>query len=554
MQNNIGGLLDTLKMMLLMNSKENNIYNNFSLIFFIGLLTFIMNNDNCYYQIENNFKRFFEYIFNIFLPKCNTIVLEGKICMKVSGYITKTDNLFSNRFNAFWYYISNNNLKNESIYSLKEYAYSSNIYDDYGDIKKRRKRSNEYDNSYDDDENINNKDIFIVDQNNYFKLTDKIYCKVSKTIHDRGDEKRNTQYEMENICIEIYSYKLNLQELYNFIDKLDNIYQESLKKYRNNKKFIYTLVGTSETGDREYSSKWEECEFSSTRRFDNIFFQDKDLLINKLNFFINNRNFYEYEGHPYTFGLGLHGPPGTGKTSIIKCIANEFNRHIIVIPLSKVKTQREFSEYFFEKYYTRNNPNIIDFKDKIIVFEDIDCMSNIVKKRETKQSNDCNKSDNSSDSEYNDSTMEKTLVLQNKLLNKIAKKVDEDHEDTMVVDFDKNKDDKITLSFILNIIDGIRETPGRILIITSNNYSSLDDALIRPGRIDMTLEMKNATVNTIKEMYYHYYKSHIPDTISQEFKDYIISPAKIINLRLSSKDKDNFLENILKEYNKNLCL
>ena len=156
--------------------------------------------------------------------------------------------------------------------------------------------------------------------------------------------------------------------------------------------------------------------------------------------------------------------------------------------MSKVKTQREFREYF-EKYYTRNNPNPIDFKDKIIVFEDIDCMSNIVKKRETKQSNDCNKSDNSSDSEYNDSTMEKTLVLQNKLLNKIAKKVDEDHEDTMVVDFDKNKDDKITLSFILNIIDEY-ETPGRILIITSNNYSSLDDALIRPGRIDMTLEMK----------------------------------------------------------------
>ena len=59
-----------------------------------------MNNDNCYYQIENT-KNIFEYIFNIFLPKCNTIVLEGKICMKVTGYITKTDNLFSNRFNAF---------------------------------------------------------------------------------------------------------------------------------------------------------------------------------------------------------------------------------------------------------------------------------------------------------------------------------------------------------------------------------------------------------------------------------------------------------------------
>ena len=37
------------------------------------------------------------------------------------------------------------------------------------------------------------------------------------------------------------------------------------------------------------------------------------------------------------------------KTSIIKCIANKLNRHIIVIPLNKIKTQREFSEYFFEQ-------------------------------------------------------------------------------------------------------------------------------------------------------------------------------------------------------------
>ena len=38
--------------------------------------------------------------------------------------------------------------------------------------------------------------------------------------------------------------------------------------------------------------------------------------------------------------------------------------------------------------------------------------------------------------------------------------------------------DKITLSYLLNIIDGIRETPGRILIITSNHYEKLDNALI----------------------------------------------------------------------------
>ena len=56
------------------------------------------------------------------------------------------------------------------------------------------------------------------------------------------------------------------------------------------------------------------------------------------------------------------------------------------------------------------------------------------------------------------------------------------------------------ISYLLNIIDGIRETPGRILIITSNNYDSLDDALIRPGRIDYSLRMNNASNITLSKM------------------------------------------------------
>ena len=57
-----------------------------------------------------------------------------------------------------------------------------------------------------------------------------------------------------------------------------------------------------------------------------------------------------------------------------------------------------------------------------------------------------------------------------------------------------------------NLIDGIRETPGRILVITSNHYDKLDDALIRPGRIDCTLQMTNASYDTICSMFKHYYK------------------------------------------------
>ena len=276
-------------------------------------------------------------------------------------------------------------------------------------------------------------------------------------------------------------------------------------------------------------------------------------MLDKLNFFENNKEWYEYEGHPYTFGIGLHGPPGTGKTSIIKCIANKLNRHIVVIPLSKIKTQSEFNEYFFENKYSRFNSHEIGFDKKIIVFEDIDCMSNIVKQREISDSNSEASVDNTfTNIEQNDDKIsdkiDKNTIIQNKLLNKIAKKIDDDHDETMVLNFDKDKNDKITLSFILNIIDGLRETPGRILIITSNNYNSLDTALVRPGRIDLTLEMKNASVDVIKEMYNHYYGGIIPDEVIEKLSDYKLSHAKIVNLRLEHKNDEAFLNALVREF------
>ena len=78
----------------------------------------------------------------------------------------------------------------------------------------------------------------------------------------------------------------------------------------------------------------------------------------------------------------------------------------------------------------------------------------------------------------------------------------EDDFDTLINKTNK-KDDDLTLSYLLNIIDGLRETPGRIIIITSNNYDSLDTALVRPGRIDYTLKMNNASRKIVEEMFFH---------------------------------------------------
>lgn len=37
---------------------------------------------------------------------------------------------------------------------------------------------------------------------------------------------------------------------------------------------------------------------------------------------------------------------------------------------------------------------------------------------------------------------------------------------------------------LLNVLDGVVDTPGRIVIMTTNLIEVLDPALIRPGRID----------------------------------------------------------------------
>ena len=542
--NSVNGLIESFKMMYFMNIKDMSIFQNILSIIIITVFSVVIYNENLNDNVDKYVQKVIEYFTN---KKCKTIILEGKSSFCVTNYSSKTDNIFSDRFQAFWDYISKNNFDNNSINTIKEYPEGHWSDGDY--INEKR----------DNDECLEimkSKNQFIVNQTTPFLVQPNIYCKVS-TSKSNNDDK--TKIEVENIKIEIYSYYYSHDYLTNFLDNINIEYKKSINKARNNKKFIYTLTGNKSSGDNEYNrhsnrnitSIWNECEFKSSRTFNNLFFENKKMLLNKLNFCINNKDWDDYEGHPWTFGIGLHGPTGTGKTSIIKSIANKLNRHIIVIPLSKIKTQSQFNEYFFEEYYSNKNYKTIDFSQKIIVFEDIDCMSEIVKKRKIVSDNESDDGNADNLKEIKDNDIDKKLNIQNKLLNKIAKKVDDEHNDAAFFNVVKDNSDDITLSYILNIIDGIRETPGRIMIITSNNYDSLDPALVRPGRIDLTLEMRNTTIDIIREMYSHYYKDILPENIIACLKDYVLSPAKIVNLRLQNSEKEDFIKALINEFKNN---
>jgi mitochondrial chaperone BCS1 len=73
---------------------------------------------------------------------------------------------------------------------------------------------------------------------------------------------------------------------------------------------------------------------------------------------------------------------------------------------------------------------------------------------------------------------------------------------------DKNKDMQgISLSGLLNAIDGVASYEGRVLIMTTNLPEKFDDALIRPGRVDMKIEFRLVSREQIRELFIRMYSS-----------------------------------------------
>ena len=64
---------------------------------------------------------------------------------------------------------------------------------------------------------------------------------------------------------------------------------------------------------------------------------------------------------------------------------------------------------------------------------------------------------------------------------------------------------------MLNVLDGVVDTPGRMIIMTSNHPEVLDPALIRPGRIDKKLELSYMESPDVVAMLEHYYQTKLSE-------------------------------------------
>ena len=237
-----------------------------------------------------------------------------------------------------------------------------------------------------------------------------------------------------------------------FIDRAHKAYKAYIKARLNkNTRFYYTCVrGKDEDGNDAVIFK--KYNLASTKKLEHVAHPAVPQIKKTLVDLMNSSGKFAIEGHAKKATFLLHGPPGTGKTSLIKAIANFTNRHIISVNLANIQTSQEFVDIMFsDQIGTYGSAVKVRNKDVVFVMEDVDAACDIVKDRGTAPVQVQTKNEKES------------LLLMNR--------------------------DPLTLATILNVLDGALECENRIVIMTTNYVDRLDRALVRPGRITVNVEM-----------------------------------------------------------------
>ena len=175
------------------------------------------------------------------------------------------------------------------------------------------------------------------------------------------------------------------------------------------------------------------------KTFDNIYLDNNvsEFLKKDLDRFNCSKEKYDKYGIRYKRTYLFYGPPGTGKSSLSLGISNYTKRDIMAVNLSKDMTDANLIALISDRP-----------KKSIVLFEDIDCLLDDINRKDEK----------------------------------------------------KDSDVKISLSCILNVLDGIYTPNDVIFIITTNELDKIDDAIKRKGRTDVLMEIQKPSDNLIEDL------------------------------------------------------
>lgn len=236
-----------------------------------------------------------------------------------------------------------------------------------------------------------------------------------------------------NPCIHITMRGQDMDLLKSFIQEWINDHYEKA----NGKLIIWKCIPTRYEG-----FDWRHSGSKELRPFESVILKDgqKEQILKDITTFRRREHWYSIRGIPYRRGYLLHGPPGTGKTSLVQSVASKVNMNVAIIALSGSMDDEQFNVVLQD--VPRNS---------ILVMEDID---------------HCGIKDSNSGKD--------------------------------------NGSSKITMSGLLNALDGVVAQEGSMIFMTCNDITRLQPALLRPGRIDMKLELGYADKTQINKMFWRF--------------------------------------------------